>query len=105
MKNIKTFGSFINESDENIDDYEITTNNEIEGRPCVDFNPTELHPNDIIYRKLVDVVNYRSNWYKHKNNIPNIDDLSSYSKPEGFKVISNDGKILKLEDKGFINKV
>ena len=39
----------INRIDENKDDYEITTDNEIEGRPCVDFNPTELHPNDIIY--------------------------------------------------------
>lgn len=81
----------------NIDEYEITDNDEIEGRPCIKFNPKELKPDDIIYRKLVDVQNYYSNWYKNENDIPGGYDLSSYAKPEKFKVISNDGNTLKLE--------
>jgi len=94
----KLAGVYLNE-DLNIDEYEITADDKIEGRPCVDFKPKELKSNDIIYRKLVDVTNYYSNWYKDKTKIPGGEDLSSYDKPKEFEVVSNDGKILKLKEK------
>jgi len=82
-----------------VDEYEITADDKIEGRPCVDFKPKELKSNDIIYRKLVDVHNYHSNWYKDKTKIPGGEGLTSYDKPKEFEVVSNDGKILKLKEK------
>ena len=78
---------------EGVSEWEITDDDEIEGGSCIDFNPKELKEGDIVYKKITDVSNYTSSWTKDINKFN-----ASFSTPDKYKVISNDGKILKLEE-------
>jgi hypothetical protein len=78
-------------------EWEITGEDKIEGATCVDFNPTELQAGDTIYKRLVDVVNYKSKWAKDVNKI-SPGGMASHSTADKYNVVSNDGKVLKLKE-------
>ncbi len=82
---------------EDIDTYEITADDEIQDRTCVDFKPKELKSGDIIYRRLVDVNNNEWQWATDPNKIK-IFGMASHSQPEKYKVISISGESLELEE-------
>jgi hypothetical protein len=92
-----TESEYLKSLDENqSEDFKII-DNKIEGSKCIDFNPKQLKPGDIIYRKLVDVDNWINNWAKDKNKLSGVG-LSSYATPDQYKVISIQGDILKMEE-------
>ena len=96
-KALKSYRKLLKESE--VDEYEITADDEIDGKFCVDFKPKELKSNDIIYQKVIDVDDNELNFYKDKNNPPKGYGNSDLLRPYEFKVISNNGEILKLEEK------
>ena len=96
MKYIKKFESF--KIFENIEEAEINTDDdELNGIYCVDFTPSELKKDEIIYNILVDVDEYEHRWAKNTDEVE-VYGMASKSTPSKYKVISNDGKEVKIEE-------
>jgi hypothetical protein len=92
-----TESEYLKSLDENqSEDFEITDRT-IDGLKCIDFNPKELKPGEIIYRRVVELDNWIIKWAKDNNKFLSIG-LAAYGSSDQFKVISIQGDILKAEE-------